>query len=108
MEKSYWDKKWQSGDIRFHREVVHPALIHHFDLPPTRVMVPLCGKSQDLLWLKAQGHDVVGCEFNTKACIDFFEENHLSYQKVGKFIDALGLKFIMKTFLSCLRWPGKI
>lgn len=42
-----------------------------------KVFVPLCGKSKDMLWLRDRGHDVLGIELNSDACLDFFKENDL-------------------------------
>jgi len=42
--------------------------------PPARVLVPLCGKSLDLLWLAEQGYQVVGVELSELAVRAFFEE----------------------------------
>jgi thiopurine S-methyltransferase len=39
------------------------------------VFVPLCGKSLDMLWLREQGHAVLGVELSEKAVSAFFEEN---------------------------------
>ena len=53
----------------------------------SRVLVPLCGKSLDMLWLAEQGHQVVGVELSGIAVRAFFEENNLSYEtrEVGPF-----------------------
>jgi thiopurine S-methyltransferase len=44
------------------------------------VLVPLCGKSRDLLWLRARGHAVLGVEISPIAVRDFFIENVLTPQ----------------------------
>ncbi len=44
-----------------------------------KVMVPLCGKSLDMLWLAKQGYSIVGLEMVDKAIHDFFAENELNY-----------------------------
>lgn len=44
-----------------------------------RVLVPLCGKSPDLLWLARQGHEVIGAELSEIAVRAFFEESELDY-----------------------------
>jgi thiopurine S-methyltransferase len=38
------------------------------------VLVPLCGKSLDMLWLAGQGHPVVGVELDRGAVEAFFKE----------------------------------
>lgn len=48
------------------------------------VLVPLCGKSLDMLWLKNQNYKVIGVEASEKAANDFFRESGLSYEKSAK------------------------
>ncbi len=80
MEAPYWKQKWESGDIGFHLDRPHPQLVRHFsDVEPGVVMVPLCGKSNDLIWLIHQGHRVVGIELSRVACESFFAENSIAY-----------------------------
>ncbi len=42
------------------------------------VLVPLCGKSLDMLWLAEQGHRVLGVELSELAITQFFSENQLT------------------------------
>lgn len=42
-----------------------------------RVLVPLCGKSLDMIWLAAQGNPVLGVELSQLAVEQFFAENEL-------------------------------
>lgn len=88
MEQSFWEARWQAGQIGFHLDAVNPALtsswpelVGQAPILGTRVLVPLCGKSQDLTWLNVQGHDVVGVEFVETAAQAFFEEQHLTPER---------------------------
>lgn len=45
------------------------------------ILVPLCGKSLDLLWLKNKKYTVIGVEVSEKAAKDFFHKNELSFEK---------------------------
>ena len=85
--KDYWQKKWETGDTLFHQDRPHPQLLKHFRSAAGKVMVPLCGKSLDLLWLKEQGNEVVGIELSPIACEAFFKENGLLFEvrKSGTF-----------------------
>lgn len=78
----FWLEKWQSGQIGFHLNDVNPLLIQFWPnlAPLSRVLVPLCGKSRDLIWLAEQGYQVVGVELSDIAIRDFFAENQLSYE----------------------------
>lgn len=81
MEHDFWQERWALGQIGFHLEEVNPYLQRYWPglalEPASRVLVPLCGKSLDLLWLAAQGHAVLGVELAQKAVEDFFLEQGL-------------------------------
>lgn len=78
MHPEFWLTRWVRGEIGFHREDINPWLIQYWPslaLPAgTRTLVPLCGKSRDMLWLREQGHEVVGVELSAQAVEDFFRE----------------------------------
>lgn len=78
MDADFWLRRWQDGQIGFHRHEVMPLLERHwrsFRLPTgSRVIVPLCGKSLDMHWLAAQGHRVLGIELSPLAVEQFFAE----------------------------------
>jgi len=84
MQPEFWHKKWETNQIGFHQPEVNPYLQRHWaDLAiaaQARVLVPLCGKSLDLLWLAGQGHQVLGVELSEKAVEDFFREQALQPQ----------------------------
>jgi thiopurine S-methyltransferase len=81
MDKSFWIKRWEQGETGWHQQEIEPALISNFSsLKPTRVLVPLCGKSLDLTWLIARGHEVIGVELSELACESFFQENNISHE----------------------------
>lgn len=73
---------WQEGRIPFHKKSVNADLIKYWSLlnlpPQATVLVPLCGKSLDLLWLAKQGFHVLGIELSELAVQQFAQENHLS------------------------------
>ncbi|WP_339543852.1 thiopurine S-methyltransferase [Pseudomonas sp. RA_35y_Pfl2_P32] len=91
MQPEFWHKKWASNQIGFHLPQVNPYLQRHWPdlaIPArVRVLVPLCGKSLDLLWLAGQGHQVLGIEISQKAVEDFFSEQQLAPEvsEVGAF-----------------------
>ena len=53
------------------------------------VLVPLCGKSLDMLWLREQGHLVFGIELSRKAVEAFFHENEIepSVNETERFVE---------------------
>jgi len=79
MEPAFWHERWAAGQTGFHQQRVHPALEVHEDAflggEPTRVLVPLCGKSWDLDWLARRGHEVVGVELSERAVAQFHDEH---------------------------------
>ena len=79
MEHAFWHARWQEGRIGFHQAQINPWLQKYWShlgvAPDAQVLVPLCGKSRDMLWLREQGHAVAGVELSDLACRDFFTEN---------------------------------
>lgn len=89
MESEFWIKKWQTGDTRFHQVTFHPELVKFGDkLTAKTVLVPLCGKSLDMLYFVSRGQAVIGVELSELACEGFFQENNIVYekQKVSEFV----------------------
>lgn len=71
MKHDFWHERWEKQEIGFHLSKTNPALISHWQTIPVdlgeRVLVPLCGKSVDILWLLRQGYQVVGVELSEVA-----------------------------------------
>lgn len=94
MEKNYWLERWKQKDIKFHQDKINPYLYQYWkklDLGRgDLVFVPLCGKSQDMLWLQRQGYKVLGVEISDIAVEAFFNENnlipeHTWYKKFNRY-----------------------
>ena len=72
-----WRKKWDAKATNFHLDEEHPVLTRH--APPlalgARVLLPLCGKSQDLAALADRGFDVVGVD-GCAGALDAFAGEH--------------------------------
>jgi thiopurine S-methyltransferase len=85
VQPDFWHDRWRSAQIGFHRSSVDDNLVHHWrdlSLPKAaRVLVPLCGKSLDLLWLRDQRHPVVGVELSDIALQAFFLENGVAARR---------------------------
>jgi len=88
MDHDFWLERWRSGQIGgFHLQETNPRLLAHWPgieaEHPRRVLVPLCGKSNDLAWLASRpGPDgkpleVVGVELSREAAVAFFAEHAL-------------------------------
>lgn len=93
MDRAFWQQRWDSGSIGFHQAQPTRYLVRHAErfLPlappgaageapprPARVLVPLAGKTLDMAWLAARGHEVVGVELIERAVLAFFEEHGLT------------------------------
>lgn len=62
----------------------YPGLQRHWASlnlgPHPQVLVPLCGKSIDLITLENMGADVIGVEISEKAILSFFDEQQRRYE----------------------------
>jgi thiopurine S-methyltransferase len=71
MQPEFWHERWRAGQIGFHQSAVDRNLREQWPLlelaSGSRVFVPLCGKSLDLLWLRDRGHLVTGVELSALA-----------------------------------------
>ncbi len=77
-----WLDRWDQGRTGWHEPAGNDGLKSFWPeaTNPGSVLVPLCGKSPDLLWLAERGHDVVGVELSEIAVLDFFEEQGLEFK----------------------------
>ncbi len=68
MQADFWHDKWQKRELGFHLAEVNKALLAHWPAlaiaPGSTVLLPLCGKTLDLVWLRAQGYRVIGIELS--------------------------------------------
>ena len=106
MQPDFWLERWRLNQIGFHQSSVHPKLIEFWPElklePAARVLVPLCGKSLDMLWLLAQGHHVIGVELSETAIESFCMQNGIPARRKsdGDFIvyEAPGLQLYCGDF----------
>jgi thiopurine S-methyltransferase len=77
VDHAFWHARWQEGRIGFHEGQPNSFLMaHHAWLAGChRVLVPLCGKTEDLAFLASRGHAVVGVELVEDAVRQFFAEH---------------------------------
>lgn len=84
MDADFWHQRWDTQQIAFHQQQVNPLLQRYWSTlqleQGSKVFVPLCGKSVDMLWLLEQGHQLVGSELSELAVEAFFTENQLQPQ----------------------------
>ena len=79
MEEAFWNDRWREGKIGFHEGRPNAFLERHVERlgAHRRVLVPLCGKAEDLAFLAACGHEVVGVELVEAAARAFFDEHRI-------------------------------
>ncbi|MFC6336720.1 thiopurine S-methyltransferase [Pseudomonas sp. CCM 7891] len=84
MDHGFWHERWARNQIGFHLPQVNPYLPRHWSglglAHGAQVLVPLCGKSLDLVWLASQGYRVLGVELSEKAIEEFFSEQGMTPQ----------------------------
>jgi thiopurine S-methyltransferase len=82
MDPQFWRERWQSQDIGFHQPEYHALLLKYWQRlgleQDALVLVPLCGKSLDMVWLAHRGHRVIGVELSELAVDTFFAERGLT------------------------------
>jgi len=108
LQPEFWHDRWRTGQIGFHQSAVDRHLEElwpQMGLPNDgRVLVPLCGKSLDLLWLRDRGHPVAGVELSAVALESFFMENGIPAQRRAlenfDLYEAPGLKLYRGDFFA--------
>jgi len=108
VEHAFWLERWEQNQIGFHQAEINAYLSAHWGElglgEGAPVFVPLCGKSLDMLWLREQGHPVLGVELSRKALEAFFEENAITpaIQESARFTEyrAEGLRLFAGDFFK--------
>lgn len=78
-DPEFWHSRWAANKIGFHLQDVNPLLVEFW--PATnpnrsdRVFVPLCGKTEDLVWLATKHTHIQGVELSEIAVRSFFSEH---------------------------------
>jgi len=78
-----WLGRWAEGRTGWHETGGNAALRAHWPATdnPGSVLVPLCGKTPDLLWLARRGHRVCGVEMSPLAVEAFFADHDLTFRR---------------------------
>lgn len=83
MEEQFWKDAWTNRRIGFHMPEYNKFLEHFITnskIDKSQVaLVPLCGKTLDMIYLRDQGFKVVGIEIATQATEEFFSENKIEH-----------------------------
>ena len=104
MDAGFWQRQWRDHQIGFHQSQFNSKLMRYFpeleSAPGADVVVPLCGKSRDMLWLQGQGFHVTGVELSTIAIEAFFSENHLDFQRKGDWYVGKQIRLFCGNFFD--------
>lgn len=108
MDADFWHNRWQDDVIPFHKERTNHYLEKYFHrlglADGDRVLVPLCGKSVDMRWLREQGCTVTGVELSEIAVRDFFSEQGIdaSQRQEGDFhiLEGEGISLLSGDFFA--------
>jgi thiopurine S-methyltransferase len=77
MQADFWHQRWMQGRIAFDQQETNPLLVKYFKKlglsKRSKVFLPLCGKSLDILWCLESGFDVVAIELSELAVKSLFE-----------------------------------
>lgn len=92
MNPKFWQQRWETKQIGFNQPDINPLLKKYFDhlklAKDSRILVPLCGKSIDMMWLIQQGYNVVGIELVETAVQEFFSEHAIAFEIIEHQHDA--------------------
>jgi thiopurine S-methyltransferase len=78
MDPAFWRERWHEGRIAFHEGRPNSFLGRYHERVLAglgSVLVPLCGKTEDLAYLAGRGHTVFGIELVEDAVRAFFAEH---------------------------------
>lgn len=85
MNNDFWISRWTNDQTGWHMNEVHPKLKQYWprlELDENAVvLVPFCGQSVDLLWLKKRYGTVIGVELVEKPVKTFMQNHFDHYQK---------------------------
>ena len=103
-----WIDRWENNKIGWHAEQVNRHLIRYLDrfeiLTGESIFVPLCGKTNDMLFLLEKNLKVIGVEMSNIAIKQFFSENQVDYvvSQIDKFIlyEGTGIKIYCGDFFD--------
>ncbi len=105
MKKQFWLNSWDEGGFKtsFHRPDIHPYILKYLTpekLHGKRLLVPLCGKSIDLVYFAQHAEHVVGVELSEKAIYQFFDEQELPFTQEGSRFESGNLTLLQMDFFA--------
>jgi thiopurine S-methyltransferase len=85
VEHEFWHNAWEKEKQGWQQSTANTHLQSfwkEFDQGEqnSKVFVPLCGQSLDMLWLLEQGHSVIGVELNRGSIERFYHQHQIPHQ----------------------------
>lgn len=85
LKIEFWHEVWREGRLGFDQPSTNYYLLNIMNKwlcdGPHEVLVPLCGRSVDMLAIQAAGHTVVGVECVEQAIEDFSTLHQITFQR---------------------------
>jgi len=108
VDAEFWHNRWRDSLIAFHKEHANHYLEKYFDTlglaDGDEVLVPLCGKSVDMRWLRDRGCTVTGVELSNIAVRDFFNEQGIAASRgedgAFQILEGEGIKLLCGDFFA--------
>ena len=106
MEASFWLRSWELGGFHtsFHRKDIHPFVLKYMNpeaIEGKNILVPLCGKTVDMLYLAQYANQVIGVEIAEEAIVQFFAENNLQVTMADEFTYVSGnITILRRSFME--------
>lgn len=107
--QSFWLERWQAQEIGFHLDAAHPWLVQFHNklglAKGEQILVPLAGKSLDIIFLKECGYRVLAVELSERALEDFIQENNLTVRNQehwewGKMVSFDNIDFVVADWFA--------
>lgn len=106
MRLDPWRERWEAGQTGFHEAAPNALLVAHASALDgrRRVLVPLCGKTHDLTFLRSRGHEVVGVEGVAQAAEAYFAERGVTPEDVtrdgARWLSHDGVSIVIADFFD--------
>ena len=85
MDARFWTQRWEDDNTPWHEGKVNAQLARYVERmglsTGARVLVPLCGKAEDMWWLHQHGFTVLGVELSVIALRAFMVEHGLDHEE---------------------------
>ncbi len=110
MEIKMWEQAWEDRNIGFHQSEYNKIMTEHFDkidLKDKTILIPLAGKTSDILYFLRKGACVVAVEVVQSAVEEFFNDNKMTFEKKENLYLSNNLLFYCDDFFKAHEYINK-